>query len=84
VSQWLHRVGRKTLFAELGNPGKTSYLESFNSKLSDELFNVEILDALLEAQVLVERWRTDYKIVRPHSALHYRPPVPDGMAVQAH
>ena len=37
VRQWLHRVERKTLFPELGNPGKTRYLESFNSKLGDEL-----------------------------------------------
>jgi len=54
MRQWLHRVGHKTLFAELGSPGKTSHLDSFNSKLSDELFNVEMFDTLLEAQVLVE------------------------------
>ena len=33
--------------------------------------------ALLEAQVLVERWRNHYNQVRPHSALGYRPPAPE-------
>ena len=54
VRQWLHRVGRQMLFAELGSPERTRYLESFNSKLSDELFSVETFDTSLEAQVLVE------------------------------
>ncbi len=37
----------------------------------DELLNGEIFDALLEAQVLTERWRRYYSVVRPRSALNY-------------
>ena len=29
-------------------------------KLRDELLNVEIFDTLLEAKVLIERWRVEY------------------------
>jgi len=36
----------------------------------------ERLDTLWEAQVLVEWWRRDYDLVRPHSALGRRPQPP--------
>ena len=60
-----------------GSPWENGYLESFNGKLRDELLNREVFDSLLEAQVLVERWRKEYNTVRPHSALGYRPPAPE-------
>jgi hypothetical protein len=39
-------------------------VESFNGKLRDELLNPELFDTLLEARVLVERWRRAYNAVR--------------------
>ena len=56
---------------------KNGYIESFNGKLRDELLNGEIFETLLEAKVLIERWRTEYNTVRPHSSLGYRPPAPE-------
>ncbi len=50
------------------------YVESFNGKLRDELLDREIFSTLLEAKVLIERWRARYNRVRPRSALGYRPP----------
>ena len=79
VRQWLATLGVKTLYIEPGSPWENGYLESFNGKLRDELLNVEIFDTLLEAQVLVGRWRTHYNTVRPHSALNYRPPAPEAV-----
>jgi putative transposase len=79
VREWLGRVGVKTLYIEPGSPWENGYLESFNGKLRDELLNVEIFDTLLEAQVLVERWRIHYNTMRPHSALGYRPPAPEAI-----
>jgi transposase InsO family protein len=76
VRKWLESLGVKTLFIEPGSPWENGYVESFNGKLRDELLNGEIFDTLLEAQVLVERWRKHYNQVRPHSALGYRPPAP--------
>ena len=76
VRDWLKRVDVKTLFIEPGSPWENGYCESFNGKLRDELLNPERFDTLLEAQVLVERWRRYYNQVRPHSALGYRPPAP--------
>ena len=66
-----------TLFIEPGSPWENGYVESFNGKLSDELLAGEVFDTLLEARVLIERWRVLYNTVRPHSSLGYRPPAPE-------
>ena len=62
------------MFIEPGSPWENGYIESFDGKLRDELLNREIFDTLLEAKVLIERWRWEYNHVRPHSSLGYRPP----------
>ena len=77
VQEWQGRVGLKTLFIETGSPWGDGYIESFNGQLQDELLDREIFDTLLEAKVLMERWRPEYNTVRPHSSLGYRPPAPD-------
>ena len=77
VREWLVKVDVKTLFIEPGSPWENGYVESFNGKLRDELLDREIFYTLLEAKVLVERWRQHYNKVRPHSSLGYRPPAPE-------
>jgi len=34
-----------------------------------------------EAEVLIERWRTYYNTIRPHSALEYKLPAPESWVV---
>jgi putative transposase len=82
VRDWLERVEVQTLFIEPGSPWENGYIESFNGKLRDELLDRELFDTLLEAKVLIERWRVHYNTVRPHSSLGYRPPAP--AAIQPH
>jgi transposase InsO family protein len=77
VRDWLGRVGVGTLYIEPGSPWENGYIESFNGKLTDELLDREVFDTLLEAKVLIERWRVRYNTVRPHSSLGYRPPAPE-------
>ena len=77
VREWLGRVGVKTLFIEPGSPWENGYCESFNGRLRDELLAREQFDTLLEAKVLIERWRRLYNTVRPHGSLGYRPPAPE-------
>jgi len=77
VRNWLNRLGVKTLFIEPGSPWENGYVESFNGKFRDECLNGEIFDTVVEAKVLIERWRREYNQVRPHSALGYRPPAPE-------
>jgi putative transposase len=80
VREWLGKVGVTTLYIEPGSPWENGYVESFNGKLRDELLDREIFDTLLEAKVLIERWRVLYNTVRPHSSLRYRPPAPEAIA----
>ena len=70
----------KTLFIEPGSPWENGYVESLNGKLRDELLDREVFETLLEARVLIERWREHYNTVRPHSSLGYRPPAPEAIA----
>ena len=79
VREWLGKVGVGTLYIEPGSPWENGYGESFNGKLRDELLAREEFDTLLEAKVLVERWRRHYNTIRPHSALGYRPPAPEAI-----
>jgi transposase InsO family protein len=79
VRNWLQRLGVKTLYIEPGSPWENGYIESFNGKLRDELLNREVFDTVLEAKVLVARWRQEYNHIRPHSSLGYRPPAPEAV-----
>lgn len=75
VRTWLAASGVKTLFIAPGSPWENAYVESFNSRLEDELLGRESFGSLREARVLVERWRLEYNHERPHSGLGYRTPV---------
>jgi putative transposase len=77
VRSWLSRIGVRTLYIVPGSPWENGYIESFNGRLRDELLNREVFDTLLEAKVLVGRWRREYNHIRPHSSLGYQPPAPE-------
>jgi putative transposase len=51
------------------------YVESFGSRIRDELLAVELFSCLAEAQVLIEDWGHDDSQHRPHSALGMMTPV---------
>ncbi len=79
IRLWLEALAVQTLLIEPGSPWENGYVESFNGKLRDELLDREIFYTLTEAKILIERWRREYNTVRPHSALGYRPPVPEAV-----
>ena len=79
IRGWLERLGVKTLYIEPGSPWENGYIESFNGKLRDELLNGEVFDTVLEARVIIERWRKEYNQKRPHSSLGYLPPAPEAI-----
>jgi len=75
--KWLSNLDVGPLFIAPGSPWENGYCESFNGKMRYEFLNGEIFYSLLEAQVLIERWRTHYNTKRPHSSLGGRPPAPE-------
>jgi len=81
IRAWVASAGLETLYIAPGAPWENGYAESFNSKVRDELLNVEEFGSLLEAKVLAKEWRRDYNQVRPHSSLGYRTPAEYGAMV---
>jgi transposase InsO family protein len=77
LRRWFETLNIKPLYIHPGSPWENGYIESFNGKLRDEFLNGEIFYTLLEAQVLIERWRKYYNRERPHSSLGYKPPAPE-------
>ena len=69
VKDWIAAVGARTAYVERGSPWENGYVESFNSRLRDELLNGEVFSTLREAQIIIESWRQHYNRVRPHSRL---------------
>jgi transposase InsO family protein len=69
VKKFLKASGVGTLYIEPGSPWENGYIESFNSKLRDELLNGEIFLHIDELKYVVERWRMEYNHYRMHSSL---------------
>lgn len=74
LRRWLYQAKVETLFIAKGSPWENGYVESFNSRLRDELLNRELFTGLKDARWVVDRWRLDYNHHRPHSLLHYLSP----------
>lgn len=69
LRDWCRFARAGSAYIEPGSPWQNPYVESFGSRIRDELLAVEQFSCLAEAQVLVEEWRQDYNRHRPHSAL---------------
>lgn len=77
LKKWLKDLEVQPLYIEKGSPWENGYCESFNGKMRFELLNGEMFYSLLEAKIVIERWRRHYNTKRPHSALGGRPPAPE-------
>jgi putative transposase len=62
VRDWCRFTGAGTAYIEPGSPWQNPWVESYASRMRDELLAIE-------AQVLVADWRQEYNHHRPHSAL---------------
>jgi putative transposase len=69
LRDWCRFTGTATSYIEPGSPWQNPWVESYGGRMRDELLAIEQFDSLLEAQVLVADWRTEYNTYRPHSAL---------------
>ena len=71
---WCTVQSTTTSYIDPGAPWQNAFVESFHSRVRDELLNLELFACLAEAQVVIEDWRVDYNTQRPHSALGRKPP----------
>ena len=63
-----------TAFIEPGSPWQNPFVESFHSRVRDELLDVEEFSCLAEARVVIGDWQEDYNCRRPHSSLGMKAP----------
>jgi putative transposase len=69
LRDWCRFQRAASSYIEPGSPWQNAYVESFGSRIRDELLGVELFSCLTEAQVMIEDWRQDYNHHRPHSSL---------------
>ncbi len=70
LRDWCETSGTtSTAYIEPGSPWENGFAESFIGQFRDEFLNTELFTTAPEAQILADRWRWEYKTLRPHSAL---------------
>ena len=74
LSDWCQFSRTGTAYIDPGSPWQNPFVESFHSRVRDELLDVEEFSCLAEAKVVIADWREDYNHRRPHSALRMRTP----------
>jgi putative transposase len=74
LRDWCRFTAVKTSYIDPGSPWQNPWVESYGSRIRDELLAIEQFNTLLEAQVLVADWRQEYNNYRPHSALEMQTP----------
>ena len=74
LRDWCREGGSGRSFIEPGSPWQNPFVESFGSRVRDEVLSVEAFDSLLEARTVIEDWRENYNQKRPHSSLGWTAP----------
>jgi len=74
LRDWCQLSRTGAVFIEPGSPWQNPFVESFHSRVRDELLDVEELSCLAEARVVIGDWQEDYNRRRPHSALGMKTP----------
>ena len=75
LDAWVYTRKVQLHFIAPGKPMQNGHVESFNGKFRDECLNQHWFMSLAHARVLIEAWRMDYNVVRPHSALDNQAPL---------
>jgi putative transposase len=74
ILQWLLLAQIHTALIDPGKPWQNATNESFNGKFRDECLSLEWFRSRDEARVVIEQWRQNYNLVRPHSSLQNQTP----------
>jgi putative transposase len=70
ILDWLaNEATIETALIDPGKPWQNGANESFNGKFRDECLGMQWFRNRAEARVLIEAWRREYNVVRPHSSL---------------
>jgi putative transposase len=68
LETWANDHGVELLFIQSGKPTQNAFIESFNSRVRDELL-MNRFRTIFEARVAAEDWRNEYNGKHSHSSL---------------
>lgn len=74
LRDWCRLGNSGTVYIEPGSPWQNPFVESFGSRVRDEVLAVEAFGSLLEAKTVIEEWRNTYNHTRPHGSLGWKTP----------
>jgi putative transposase len=69
ILKWCQESGVGWHYIAPGKPMQNAFVESFNGRLRDECLNEHLFSNLAEARRIIEAWRIDYNLLRPHTSL---------------
>ena len=64
----------ETMYIEPGSPWQNPYIESFNSIVRDNILNRYLFFTPREAQIILDQFKSEYNLIRPHGALDGQSP----------
>jgi putative transposase len=74
MDMWAYCNGVKMDFSRPGKPTDNAFCESFNGTLRAECLDTHWFQNLADAKQIIEVWRQEYNVSRPHRALADRTP----------
>jgi putative transposase len=74
LDRWAYEHGVKLFFIDPGKPMQNGSIESFNGRFREECLDQCWFTSLAEAERIIEAWRLDYNLRRPHTSLRMRTP----------
>jgi putative transposase len=74
LTRWLDTQGVERAYIEKGRPNQNGIVERLNGLMRRHVLDVEDLNTLLEARVVISGWADQYNHHRPHGALGNTPP----------
>jgi putative transposase len=74
LQDWCRLSKAGTAYIDPGSPWQNPFVASFDSRVRDELLDVEESSCMPEANVVIGDWREDYNLRRPYSARAMRTP----------
>lgn len=67
---WQQDRGVEWHYIAPGKPMQNGFVESFNGRLRDECLNEHLFRSYRHAREIIEEWRIDYNLIRPHTSLN--------------
>ena len=71
---WAYKNEVKIDFSRPGKPTDNAFVESFNGRFRTECLDTNWFQSLAVAKQIIEPWRQEYNVSRPHRALADRTP----------